>query len=47
MPSDWPWIQSNPGYEQVIALVDHYLPNLSTDERDAVRGGTAMSLFHF
>ncbi|MCH8986151.1 MAG: amidohydrolase [Acidobacteria bacterium] len=47
MASDWPWIQSNPGYEQVIALVDHYLPNLSTDERDAVRGGTAMSLFHF
>ena len=47
MASDWPWIQINPGYAQVLALVDHYLPTLQTDERDAIRGGTAMSLFSF
>ncbi len=47
MASDWPWIKQNPGYQEVIALVDHFLPNLSSGERDAIRGGTAMSLFRF
>ena len=45
--SDWPWIKVNPGYGEVLSLVDHYLPDLSPDERDAVRGGTALSLFDF
>ena len=47
MASDWPWIQENPGYGETLALVDHHLPNLTTEERDAIRGGTAMSLFRF
>jgi len=47
MASDWPWIKKNPGYQEVLALVDHYLPNLPRGERDAIRGGTAMSLFRF
>jgi predicted TIM-barrel fold metal-dependent hydrolase len=47
MASDWPWIRVNPGYREVLALVDHYLPDLTADERDAVRGGTAMRLFRF
>lgn len=45
--SDWPWIQINPGYPEVLSLVGSYLPNLATEERDAIRGGTAMSLFTF
>ena len=45
--SDWPWIKINPGYGEVLSLVDHYLPDLSTDERTAIRGGTALSLFSF
>ena len=45
--SDWPWIKINPGYGEVLSLVDHYLPDLSTDERSAIRGGTALSLFTF
>ncbi len=45
--SDWPWIRENPGYQEVLSLVDHYLPDLPGEERDAIRGGTAMSLFRF
>ncbi len=45
--SDYPWIVPVPGYVEQLALVDHYLPELSADERDAIRGGTAASLFRF
>lgn len=45
--SDWPWIKINPGYGEVLSLVDHYLPDVTTDERAAIRGGTALSLFSF
>ncbi len=45
--SDWPWIKVEPGYAEVLALVDHYLPGISPDERAAIRGGTAKSLFSF
>jgi predicted TIM-barrel fold metal-dependent hydrolase len=47
MASDWPWIQENPGYPEVLALVDGYLPDLSEEEREAIRGGTAMGLLEF
>jgi predicted TIM-barrel fold metal-dependent hydrolase len=47
MASDWPWIRENPGYPEVLALVDSYLPDLTPAEREAIRGGTAMSLFDF
>lgn len=47
MASDWPWIKRNPGYEETLALVDHYLPDLTPAERDAIRGGTASTLFTF
>lgn len=45
--SDWPWIKENPGYGAVLSLVDRYLPGLTPEERSAVRGGTACSLFDF
>lgn len=47
MASDWPWIKDNPGYTEVLSVVDHLLPDISPRERDAIRGGTAMSLFRF
>ncbi len=47
MASDWPWIKDNPGYREILDLVDHHLPNLTKEERAAVRGGTAASLFTF
>lgn len=47
MASDWPWIEFEPGYGRILAVVDELLPGISADERDAIRGGTAMSLFRF
>lgn len=47
MASDWPWIQEEPGYANTLALVDDHLPGLTSEERVAIRGGTAMTLFHF
>ena len=47
MASDWPWIQVNPGHTETLSVVDHHLPFLSATERDAIRGGTAMTLFSF
>ena len=45
--SDYPWISVEPGYPEQLALVDHYLPELSATERDAIRGGNALGLFDF
>ena len=45
--SDFPWILSEPGYPEQLALVDHLLPDISDTERDFIRGGTASSLFSF
>ncbi|MCQ3803690.1 MAG: amidohydrolase family protein [Acidimicrobiia bacterium] len=45
--SDYPWIAVEPGYPEQLALVDHYLPDLSAADRDAIRGGNAMRLFDF
>ena len=45
--SDFPWILSEPGYTEQLALVDHLLPAISDAERDLIRGGTASSLFSF
>lgn len=47
MASDWPWIEFEPGYAEVLSVVDRLLPDLSSDQRDAIRGGTALSLFRF
>lgn len=47
MASDWPWIREKPGYQETLSLVDHLLPDISPDERNAIRGGTALSLFDF
>jgi L-fuconolactonase len=45
--SDYPWIAEEPGYEAQLQLVDHYLPDLTSQERAAIMGGTAARLFRF
>jgi predicted TIM-barrel fold metal-dependent hydrolase len=45
--SDYPWINSEPGYSEMLALVDHHLPGIDATERSAIRGGTAARLFQF
>lgn len=47
MASDYPWIYRNPGYPETLALVDHFLPDLSPAQRTAIRGGNAERLFTF
>lgn len=47
MASDWPWIREEPGYEETLSVIDHLLPNITTSEREMIRGGTAMYLFEF
>ncbi len=47
MASDWPWIRENPGYPETLGVVDQLLGGISAAERDMIRGGTALSLFHF
>jgi predicted TIM-barrel fold metal-dependent hydrolase len=47
MASDWPWVQSEPGYPEILAVLDRHLPNLSPTDRAMIRGGTALKLFRF
>lgn len=47
MASDWPWIEFEPGYANILGVIDHLLPDISAGERDAIRGGTALRLFCF
>ncbi|HVX33839.1 MAG TPA: amidohydrolase family protein [Solirubrobacterales bacterium] len=43
--SDFPWIETEPGYAETLALVERALPGASAAELDAIRGGTALRLF--
>lgn len=45
--SDYPWIKSEPGYAETLALVDQHLPEITPEQRLAIRGGTAAGLFSF
>ena len=42
--SDYPWIDTVPGYEAVFGLVDDTLGDLTADERALVTGGTIARL---
>ena len=42
--SDWPWIDTVPGYPEVLASVDTALPGLSATERADILGGTVTRL---
>jgi len=39
--SDWPWIKEEPGYCELLEMVERHLPGLSADEVDLVMGGNA------
>lgn len=45
--SDWPWIRNEPGYDDLLSLVDHYFPDATADEQAAVMGDNAADLFGF
>jgi predicted TIM-barrel fold metal-dependent hydrolase len=43
--SDYPWIRDVPGYATMAGLAERVLPGASPAELEAIRGGTAASLF--
>lgn len=43
--SDYPWTRDVPGHAELLALADRMLPGLSSAERAALHGGTALALF--
>lgn len=45
--TDWPWMRDTPGYDQLLELIDVHLPDLSSQERAEIMGGTARRLFEF
>ncbi|HUC15715.1 MAG TPA: amidohydrolase family protein [Acidimicrobiales bacterium] len=45
--SDFPWIRSEPGYAETVALVARQLGGLSADQRAAVLGTNAAAMFGF
>jgi predicted TIM-barrel fold metal-dependent hydrolase len=45
--SDFPWIKEVPGYAAQLTLVDHLLPELSSEDRAKICGGNAERLFNF
>jgi L-fuconolactonase len=42
--SDYPWIRDDPGYAEMLSLVDVHLPDLSAMEREQITGGTVRRL---
>jgi predicted TIM-barrel fold metal-dependent hydrolase len=44
--SDWPWPREVPGYAPMLELVDHLLPDLTSNERSELTGLTAARLFN-
>lgn len=47
MATDWPWIREAPGYDKMLTLIDHHLPDLAPGDRASVCGGNALRLFDF
>ena len=47
MATDWPWIREAPGYDKMLTLIDHHLPDLAPGDRASVCGGNALGLFDF
>lgn len=45
--ADWPWMRDEPGYDNLLEMVDDHLPGLSAAEREDITGGTARRLLEF
>ena len=43
--TDSPWILEEPGYQQLVDLIDLHLPSLSKDEKEKIMGGTALKIW--
>jgi L-fuconolactonase len=47
LASDFPWIQTEPGYVETIGTIDAHLPDLDPTDRDRIRGANTADLFGF
>ena len=45
--SDFPWIVADPGYGECVEVLDHLLPDLSSDQRQLIMGETARRFLGF
>lgn len=45
--SDFPWIVADPGYGECVAVLDHLLPDLSSEQRQRIMGETARHFLGF
>jgi predicted TIM-barrel fold metal-dependent hydrolase len=45
--TDFPWIDIDPGYDKLMRLADHLLPDLDDGERDLLMGRTATQFLRF
>ena len=45
--SDFPWIVADPGYGECVEVLDHLLPDLSSDQRKLIMGETARRFLGF
>ena len=45
--TDFPWIDVDPGYGEVVRLPDEVFPDLTPEERSRLMGGTAAQVLRF
>ncbi len=45
--TDFPWILEDPGYGQLVHLLDKLMPDLSVDQKAAIMGDTAKRVLRF
>jgi len=43
--SDFPWIVEEPGYGDLVALIDHHLPEISAAEKEMIMGGNGLKVW--
>ena len=43
--TDFPMIARVPGYRRLVELIDHHLPAISSEDRDAITGGNALRVW--
>ncbi len=43
--TDAPWIFEEPGYAELVGIIDHHLPALSSEEKEMIMGGTALKIW--
>jgi predicted TIM-barrel fold metal-dependent hydrolase len=43
--TDFPWILEEPGYQRLVDLLDYHLPSISKEEKDQIKGGTALEIW--